>query len=87
MPSSPEKLFEKEKTTQNGWSRQEIDRLYIGFGFIIRHGRSHDIVSHPNNPNLRETLPRHRDVKPVYVRRAIKLINSSLSQQESDSNE
>ena len=87
MPPSANKLFEKAKRTQNGWKRQEIDRLYDGFRFRIRHGRNHDIVSHPDNPNLRETLPRHRNIKPVYVRRAVRLINALLDQQENDSNE
>lgn len=87
MPSPSKKLLKKAKTTQDGWKRQEIDRLYSSYGFIIRNGRKHDIVSHPNNPNLRETLPRHRNIKPVYVRRAVRLINALLNQQENDSNE
>ncbi len=87
MPSSADKLYEKAKKTHSGWKRQEIDRLYKGFGFIIRHGSSHDIVSHPDYPNLRETLPRHGTMKPIYVRRAVRLINALLDQQESDSNE
>lgn len=84
MPSSAEKLFEKAKNTQSSWKRQEIDRLYIGFGFTIRHGQSHDIVSHPNHPDLRTTLPRHNLVKPVYVRQAVRLIEALLSQREND---
>lgn len=87
MPTSAEKLLTKAKNTQSGWNRQEIDRLYKGFGFIIRHGSNHDIVSHPDYPNLRETLPRHGIIKPVYVRRAVRLINALLDQQENDSNE
>lgn len=86
MPSSSEKLFEKAKKTQSGWKRQEIDRLYEGFGFIIRQGSSHDIVSHPDYPHLRQTLPRQRKIKPVYVRQAVKLIITLLNQQENDQN-
>ncbi len=87
MPSSAYKLLERAKKTQSGWKRQELDRLYTGFGFIIRHGRSHDIVYHPDYPNLRETLPRHKNVKPVYVRQAVKLINTLLNQQGYNKNE
>ncbi len=86
MPTSAEKLFEKAKITQNGWKRQEIDRLYLGFGFIIRSGRNHDIVSHPDYPYLRETLPRHVKIKPIYVRQAVKLISTLLNQQENNQN-
>jgi hypothetical protein len=84
VPSSAEKLFEKAQNTQSGWKRQEIDRLYIGFGFTIRHGQNHDIVSHPNYPDLRATLPRQKIMKPVYVRQAVRLIDALLSQQENN---
>lgn len=87
MTSSAKKLYERAKRRPNGWRRQEIDRLYYGFGFIIRSGSSHDIVSHPDNSYLRETLPRSNDVKPVYVRRAVRLIDTLMNQQESNSNE
>lgn len=84
MSTSADKLFERAKIQQTGWKRQELDRLYSGFGFIIRNGRSHDIVSHPGYPMLRETLPRHRDVKPVYVRNAVRLINELNNLQKED---
>jgi hypothetical protein len=87
MASSAEKLLERAKQSQSGWKRQELDRLYEGFGFIIRHGRNHDIISHPEHPDLREIVPRHRKVKPPYVRAAVKRISELLSRQEKGENE
>jgi len=87
VPSSADKLLQKAKNTQSNWTRQEIDRLYRGFGFIIRHGRNHDIVSHSDYSDLRETLPRHRKVKPVYVKQAVRLINTLINRQENRSDE
>lgn len=81
MPTTAEKLLDRAKIGQSNWKRQEIDRLFKGFGFTIRSGRSHDIVSHPDHPDLRQTLPRHRKVKPVYVRNAVRLIEILKSRQ------
>lgn len=62
MPPEASKLLERMRRSKDGWTRKDLDALYEGFGFKIRHGASHDIVSHEDYPQLRETLPRHRKV-------------------------
>lgn len=51
-----------------------MDNLYSGFGFKIRHGSDHDVVSHPDftdHLELRATLPRHSELATAYVRQAV----------------
>lgn len=75
MPPEAIKLLERMRRSKEGWTRKDLDTLYEGFGFIMRHGANHDIVSHPDFPHLRETLPRHRKVASYLVRSAVKLID------------
>jgi len=82
MSSSAEKLLERMRRSRTGWKRADLDTLYTGFGFQIRHGGSHDIVWHPDYPHLRDTLARHRKMPPVYVTDAIKLIDELRRMQD-----
>jgi hypothetical protein len=56
--------------------------LYEGFGFIITHGANHDKIKHPDFPELRTTLPRHREVAKVYVEIAVTLVDQLLELQK-----
>ena len=84
MPSRAEKLLERMRQSQSGWKQNNLISLYEGFGFEIRHGRSHDIITHPDYPELRETLPRHSKIAKVYVKNAIKLIDQLAELQEAE---
>jgi len=75
MPSKAEKLLEQMRASKSNWKRADLDRLYEGFGFIILHGSNHDIVKHPDFPELRTTLPRHRELAKGYVENAVKLVD------------
>jgi hypothetical protein len=64
------------RRSKSGWKRTDLDELYSGFGFDITHGAHHDIVKHPEFPQIgRATLPRHRYVNKAYVQHAIELID------------
>jgi len=78
MPSKAEKLLEQMRNSKSNWKRADLDRLYEGFGFVVSHGGSHDIVKHPDFPSLRATLPRHRELAKGYVEFAVKLIDRLL---------
>jgi hypothetical protein len=73
MPQKAEKLLESMRSSANNWRRDDIVTLYKGFGFIITHGHSHDIVKHPEYPDLRTTLPRHRSIAKYFVKTAVDL--------------
>jgi hypothetical protein len=75
MPSKASKLLERMRRSKSGWKRSDLEKLYTGFGFIITDGAKHDIVKHPDFPELRSTLPRHNLVNKAYVQQAIDLID------------
>ena len=82
MPSKAEKLLEQMRNSRSNWKRADLDKLYEGFGFILTHGANHDIVKHPSFPQLRATLPRHRELAKGYVEFAVKLIDRLLELQQ-----
>lgn len=76
MPSKAAvKLLERMRNSKTGWKRTDLERLYSGFGFIIKPGGSHDKVSHPEFPQLITSLPRHTRVAEYLVTQAIRLID------------
>jgi predicted RNA binding protein YcfA (HicA-like mRNA interferase family) len=85
MPSKAEKLLEQMRRSKSNWKRADLDKLYEGFGFIISHGGSHDIIKHPDFPELRTTLPRHRELAKGYVEFAVKIIDRLLYLQKGGS--
>ena len=87
MTSKAQKLLERMRQSKSDWKRTDLDQLYKGFGFIITHGGSHDIVRHPDFPSLRATLPRHNYLAKGYVEYAIKLIGKLSDLRKDASNE
>jgi hypothetical protein len=87
MTSKAQKLLERMKQSKAGWKRQDLDKLYTGFGFVISHGGNHDIVKHPDFPHLRATLPRHTYLARGYIEFAIKLVDMLLKMQKETENE
>ena len=75
MTSTAQKLLERMRNTKSGWKRSDLATLYRGFGFVITHGKSHDIVRHPEFPQLRASLPRHTALAKGYVEYAVKLVD------------
>jgi hypothetical protein len=62
------------RASKSGWPRDDLETLYIGYGFVVSHGSSDDKVKHPQFPALRAKLARHRDLAKSYVTYAIALI-------------
>ena len=69
-----DKLLQRARQSVHGWRLDDLDALYLSFGFEYKEGGSHRIYFHPAHPDLVAPVPRHRDVKAVYVRLAIRLI-------------
>lgn len=79
MVSSGRKLLDQARNCTAQWQKQKLERLYTSFGFVIKNGSKHDIVKHPDFPQLRSTLPRHNVVNRVYVAQAVSLIEKLFS--------
>lgn len=71
------------RSSKAGWKRKDLDKLYKGFGFIIKHRKRHDKVYHPDYPQIFTFLPRHTKLARGYVEEAIKKIDAFLELEES----
>jgi hypothetical protein len=80
-------LLEQMRRSKSNWKKEDIEKLYKEFGFIIRHGSNHDIVTHPEFPKLRATLARHKALPKGYVQFAVKLIDQLLELQKEGNND
>ena len=69
------KLLQRMHDSKAGWKRNDLDRLYEGFGFIIKKGRGpHDKIFHPDHPELFAFVPRHTKLGEYNITNALKLI-------------
>lgn len=85
MGANASKLLEKARASKAGWNRLKLDRLYKGFGFIIKMGNGpHDKVYHPKYPQLITWLPRHNKLGEYNIDNAIKLIDSLQKLEEAE---
>jgi len=52
--------------------RRDIDRALQQAGWIITPGGNHDIAKHPQKPEIRIPIPRHREIKEPTAKRILK---------------
>ena len=50
--------------------RKDIDKALKKAGWIISHGGSHDLATHPQKPGIKIAIPRHKEV-PEFTARGI----------------
>jgi hypothetical protein len=84
MPPKSRKLLQRMRQSAKNAKLNDIISLYEGYGFTITHGSNHDLVRHPDYPQLKQTLPRHGNVKTYLVRNAIKLVEQLLELQAAE---
>ena len=70
-----EKLLAKMRASLADWSAQDIEDLYVGFGFRFEEGKAHRKYYHPKYPQLLATVARHTKLAKGYVRTAVRLIH------------
>lgn len=75
MGKKARKLLERMRQSKSGWGANDLLTLYEGFGFTIRQGRRHAVITHPERRHLRTVLPRHaKGLSEVYVSIAIAFV-------------
>lgn len=75
MPTTAEKLRGRMQATKAGWTADDLDSLYEGFGFTYRDGGKHRVYSHPTYPTLIATVKRGNKLPVGYVQVALKLLD------------
>lgn len=69
------KLRARMARSPGGWGSNDLDRLFRGFGFVMREGGKHRLYSHPTYPMLRATVPRGSPLATGHVESALKLLD------------
>jgi predicted RNA binding protein YcfA (HicA-like mRNA interferase family) len=76
MSRKAERILERMRNNKKGWYPKDFHTLYLGFGFIMKNGRNHDIFIHPDFNHIRDTIPRHpTELGPGYAKDAVKNID------------
>jgi len=86
MPKRRNALLEKMRKNKTGWKFNDLDNLYIKYGFEKYEGGKHTMYIHPDFLELRATVTRHRSLPTGYIQFAIKLIDR-LKELKEDKNE
>jgi predicted RNA binding protein YcfA (HicA-like mRNA interferase family) len=73
------KTFEKMKSNPRDWRIETLMVVADAHGIVYRQpGGSHVTFRHPNGAKL--TVPAHRPIKPVYVKKFVRLIEEGASE-------
>ncbi len=72
--SAAEKLRKRMQGSKDGWTANQLRRLYLGYGFQLREGSKHRVFSHPTYPYLRATTIRDGVVAVGYIETALELL-------------
>lgn len=73
--TAAEKLLARMRRSKSGWKYKDLDTLYRVFGFEVHEGKEHTMYIHPDFPQLRATVTRHRSLPIGYIQHAIKLVD------------
>jgi hypothetical protein len=74
-----EKTLEKMKANPRDWRIESLKSVADAYGVVYRQpGGSHVIFRHPNGAML--SVPAHRPIKPVYVKKFVRLIEEGLAE-------
>jgi predicted RNA binding protein YcfA (HicA-like mRNA interferase family) len=88
MPGKGHDLLQKARQTKAGWKANELEALYLNFGFIIREGKgSHRVVSHPKFKHLHATFTAHaKELPKAYIAKAEKHIEEVIRLEKLEDN-
>lgn len=87
MADKGKKLLEKAKNSPANWSVNELEQLYIAYGFEIVRKSKHAFAVHSVFKELRGTIPNHKSFSADYVRNAVKLIEKLEERQHAAEDE
>lgn len=82
MARSATKLLQRMRLSKADWGADDLDRLYVGFGFDKIEGSKHTVYIHAEWQDLRATVGRHSPLAFGYVTHAIKTIDEAERRQE-----
>ena len=78
LPRSALKLLERMRRSRSGWGESHLRKLFEGFGFVARDVGNHVHYRHPDHPELRGQVPRHRSLRDYVTADAVAAIDELL---------
>lgn len=72
--AAPYDLLDRMRRSKTGWRFDDLERLYVGFGFHYVEGGKHRLYIHPQHQELRATVTRANALPIGYVVSAVRLI-------------
>lgn len=73
--SKKHKILKKMRNNPTDWQIKDLESLALNYGISVRKGKgSHVSFSHPNSVEI-ITVPAHRPIKPIYIKKFITLID------------
>lgn len=73
------KTLQKMKANPRDWRIESLKSVADAHGVVYRQpGGSHVIFRHPNGAML--SVPAHRPIKPVYVKKFVRLIEDGVAE-------
>jgi predicted RNA binding protein YcfA (HicA-like mRNA interferase family) len=71
-----DKTLEKMRNNPRDWQISDLEVVAGRFGITVRKGKgSHVSFTHPNWVDIL-TVPAHRPIKPIYVKKFVSLIDT-----------
>lgn len=71
-----DKTIEKMRNNPRDWQMADFETIAMRFGITVRRGKgSHVSFTHPRWVEIL-TVPAHRPIKPVYVKKFMALIDT-----------
>jgi hypothetical protein len=74
MTTAADKLRERMRGSKQGWTPDDLERLYEGHGFTYRDSGKHRVYTHPAHPVLIATVTRGNRLAVGYIQTALKLL-------------
>lgn len=73
--SKAEKLLAKMRNNPRDWVLNDVNTVCSQFGLEIRTGKgSHHVVTHTSITTM-VTIPAHRPIKSIYIKKLVELID------------
>lgn len=74
-----DKILEKMRDNPRDWRIDSLKTVARAYGIEWRQpGTSHVTFRHPNGSKL--TVPAHRPIKPVYIKRFVRLVEEGVGE-------
>jgi hypothetical protein len=74
--SKADKILDKMRTNPRDWRIEDLESVAKRHGLTVRKPAGSHVIFQKSSVALEVSIPAHKPIKPVYVRRLIELIEA-----------